>query len=619
MPTTLEPPLDGLTLNIIDETCSLHRATPECPDASDLEPFRAWPWWGVLWPGGWAVARFLRSRAGAALVRGADVVDFGSGCGVAALAAAQAGARWPVVANDIDATALRAVRINAALSGLDATRAVRCDPGRCARDAIGRLSADNWGTFFGGSDDDDDADDDGTSASDGRRPKVLLVGDVLYDADIAARLLPWLLALADGGGVRVLVGDPGRHVLSDAAPAPAPDAPTAAFLARKRRVASYALPAAMQREHHGFTAGHVWTVDPRRSSVQGSVPGRRFFSAAAAGAGAAGVEESDRGDGLRRFKFFGATVAVGERRREASGRADPDGSDVARPFHGPHDTAGGGSDGPPPVGLVVWTGALVLLRLFELGLLGDPHTALRGRRVVEVGAGTGLVGLALAAGAGARVCATDGDARVVELLRQNAGANGLLRDDGPLCSQVRGAQAQAQAVAPAGVDVDTLDWTAPDGFLRREAARRNGHDRSSCDDVADAVDAAPDWVVLSDVLYPDSRPTWPALARTLARLAPTRATDVVLAYEARNADHGGCSDHEEDEARFFGDGMAGRWFDCEEVSVPLGTALKANAVFEGLDTVGTSFWAPRSRQQAQSLRDVRVVRMRRKEGVAPPP
>ena len=68
----------------------------------------------------------------------------------------------------------------------------------------------------------------------------------------------------------------------------------------------------------------------------------------------------------------------------------------------------------------------------------------RGKRVVEVGAGTGLVGLALAAGAGARVCATDGDARVVELLRQNAGANGLLRDDGPLCSQVRGAQAQAQ-------------------------------------------------------------------------------------------------------------------------------------------------------------------------------
>ena len=38
--------------------------------------------------------------------------------------------------------------------------------------------------------------------------------------------------------------------------------------------------------------------------------------------------------------------------------------------------------------------------------------------------------------------------------------------------------------------------------------------------------------------------------------------------------------------------------------MPLGTALKANAVFEGLDTVGTSFWAPRSRQQAQSLRAV---------------
>jgi predicted nicotinamide N-methyase len=41
---------------------------------------------------------------------------------------------------------------------------------------------------------------------------VLLAGDVCYDAEMTARVLPWLRRAA-AAGVRVLLGDPGRHYL----------------------------------------------------------------------------------------------------------------------------------------------------------------------------------------------------------------------------------------------------------------------------------------------------------------------------------------------------------------------------------------------------------------------
>ena len=44
---------------------------------------------------------------------------------------------------------------------------------------------------------------------------LVLAGDVFYERDLAARVEPWLRRLA-GGGVVVLVGDPGRGFLPKA-------------------------------------------------------------------------------------------------------------------------------------------------------------------------------------------------------------------------------------------------------------------------------------------------------------------------------------------------------------------------------------------------------------------
>lgn len=64
------------------------------------------PFWAYPWPGGSALARVLLDSP--TLVAGRRVLDFGAGGGVAALAAARAGA-GEVVANDIDPWALAVV------------------------------------------------------------------------------------------------------------------------------------------------------------------------------------------------------------------------------------------------------------------------------------------------------------------------------------------------------------------------------------------------------------------------------------------------------------------------------------------------------------------------------
>ncbi len=69
-------------------------------------PFWAWPW-----AGGIALARLLLDSPGH--VRDRTVLDFGTGGGVAAVAAARAGAAR-IVANDIDAWALETCRSAAA-------------------------------------------------------------------------------------------------------------------------------------------------------------------------------------------------------------------------------------------------------------------------------------------------------------------------------------------------------------------------------------------------------------------------------------------------------------------------------------------------------------------------
>ncbi len=130
------------------------------------------PWWAVAWVGGQALARFVLDQP--ERVRGRRVLDFGTGGGVVALAAARVGAQ--VSAVDVDPAAIEATRVNADDNGL-------AIDARCG-DSIGQAV---------------DVD-------------LILAGDVCYDAAMAARVLPWLTERARAG-VEVWLADPGRRYL----------------------------------------------------------------------------------------------------------------------------------------------------------------------------------------------------------------------------------------------------------------------------------------------------------------------------------------------------------------------------------------------------------------------
>ena len=73
------------------------------------------PYWCLCWASGLALARWLAEKP--EWVAGKRVLDFGAGSGVAAIAAAKAGAA-EVVACDLDPLALEACRANAELNGV---------------------------------------------------------------------------------------------------------------------------------------------------------------------------------------------------------------------------------------------------------------------------------------------------------------------------------------------------------------------------------------------------------------------------------------------------------------------------------------------------------------------
>ncbi|WP_375741268.1 methyltransferase [Pseudomonas boanensis] len=73
------------------------------------------PYWCFCWASGLALARWLAEKPD--WVAGKRVLDFGTGSGVAAIAAAKAGAA-EAVACDLDPLALEACRANAELNGV---------------------------------------------------------------------------------------------------------------------------------------------------------------------------------------------------------------------------------------------------------------------------------------------------------------------------------------------------------------------------------------------------------------------------------------------------------------------------------------------------------------------
>ncbi|MDY7089739.1 MAG: 50S ribosomal protein L11 methyltransferase [Actinomycetota bacterium] len=134
------------------------------------------PFWAFAWAGGQALARHVLDRP--ELVAGRSVLDFATGSGLVAVAAAVAGAR-PVTANDIDPYSLAAAAANAAANNVDVIA--------LEQDILDAVD-DEYG--------------------------VILAGDVFYSREMAARVLPFLRRAA-GRGALVLVGDPGRAYLPD--------------------------------------------------------------------------------------------------------------------------------------------------------------------------------------------------------------------------------------------------------------------------------------------------------------------------------------------------------------------------------------------------------------------
>nr|WP_279577232.1 50S ribosomal protein L11 methyltransferase [Pseudomonas sp. LA21] len=74
------------------------------------------PYWCFCWASGLVLAHWLAEKP--EWVRGKRVLDFGAGSGIAAIAAAKAGAA-EVVACDLDPLALLACRANAELNGVE--------------------------------------------------------------------------------------------------------------------------------------------------------------------------------------------------------------------------------------------------------------------------------------------------------------------------------------------------------------------------------------------------------------------------------------------------------------------------------------------------------------------
>ena len=90
-------------------------------------------YWAFCWASGQALARHVLDHP--ALVAGKRVLDFGSGSGVVAIAAARAGGAT-VTACDNDATARLATRVNAAHNGVDIDVIAAVNLERAAYDVV---------------------------------------------------------------------------------------------------------------------------------------------------------------------------------------------------------------------------------------------------------------------------------------------------------------------------------------------------------------------------------------------------------------------------------------------------------------------------------------------------
>ncbi|WP_102960604.1 class I SAM-dependent methyltransferase [Mangrovicella endophytica] len=163
------PHVPEIRLHLADEAHDLWLKTEGELEAIGLPP----PFWAFAWAGGQALARYVLDRL--VIVQHRHVLDFATGSGLVAIAAARGGAA-SVLAVDIDPFCADAVQLNAELNGVEVAFS--------SSDPVGKPV---------------DAD-------------LLLAGDVFFDAGMTRAIVPWFERLA-AAGAEILVGDPGRAYL----------------------------------------------------------------------------------------------------------------------------------------------------------------------------------------------------------------------------------------------------------------------------------------------------------------------------------------------------------------------------------------------------------------------
>jgi predicted nicotinamide N-methyase len=193
------PHATEISLHVADDSTALWLKTEEELGEMGLPP----PFWAFAWAGGQALARYILDHP--ETVRSKRVLDFASGSGLVAIAAAIAGASH-VTACDIDPFAVTAVEINAMANKVQ------------IETELGNLIGKDGGW------------------------DIVLAGDISYEKDMAHTATDWLADL-HASGTTVLIGDPGRS-----------------YLARDRleNIATYSVPVSRDLEDAEVKKSSVW-------------------------------------------------------------------------------------------------------------------------------------------------------------------------------------------------------------------------------------------------------------------------------------------------------------------------------------------------------------------------
>ena len=201
----LPPLVPEIQLCLATEVTPIWQASEDTLAQAGLPP----PFWAFAWVGGQALARYLLDRPAIAAER--EVLDFGAGSGLVAIAAAKSGAAR-VTAAEIDAFAAAAIAANAALNKVEITV----------------TTTDLTG-------------------SPNRFWHLITAGDICYEQPMADRAVGWLRRRA-GEGSLVLLGDPGRSYL-----------PRSGLIERAR----YEVPTSRELEDREMRETVVWEVLPK--------------------------------------------------------------------------------------------------------------------------------------------------------------------------------------------------------------------------------------------------------------------------------------------------------------------------------------------------------------------